>query len=244
MRTTPTPLLYLVLIALAFIAAEGDEPASPEQQELDHEQRAQKALTDSLTDAIAMLRHGSASAKESAAHSVASMAVETTLSQPFHPVTFRNACVNSGVVEELANLLKGKQSPNAQLHALEALEAIATDDPTTDVDNGHALAVWYVCALRSESLLSSACPGASATRDSASCHAATQVLSARSFSFYHRRMSISRSLRLRARPYLRKILLVKRNSSNEVRSSRLWPSDPTGTMQRECSQWPPSTCSC
>ncbi|KAL3921510.1 MAG: hypothetical protein SGPRY_004881 [Prymnesium sp.] len=141
MRTTPTPLFYLVLIALAFIAAEGDEPASPEPQELDHEQRAQKALTDSLTDAIAMLRHGSASAKESAAHSVASMAVETTLSQPFHPVTFRNACVNSGVVEELANLLKGKQSPNAQLHALEALEAIATDDPTTDVDNGHALAV-------------------------------------------------------------------------------------------------------
>jgi len=89
-----------------------------------------------------MLRHGSASAKEQAAQGVASMAVETTLSQPFHPVTFRNACVNSGVVEELSNLLKAAQStPRARLYALSALEAIATDDPTTDLDNGHALAV-------------------------------------------------------------------------------------------------------
>ena len=54
----------------------------------------------------------------------------------------RQACVKSGVVDELSRLLKDAQStPGAQLHALSALEAIATDDPTTDMDNGHALAV-------------------------------------------------------------------------------------------------------
>ncbi|KAL1518558.1 hypothetical protein AB1Y20_002847 [Prymnesium parvum] len=130
-------LLALCSLALLAAAAETDEAAV----QADHEARAQKALTDSLTDALAMLRHGSNSAKEQAAHAVATMAVETTLSQPFHPVTFRNACVNAGVVGELARLLSTKSSRMAQLHALSALEAIATDDPTTDLDNGHAFAV-------------------------------------------------------------------------------------------------------
>ena len=122
-------------------------PESPEDDHAqaaadEHERRAQQALTDSLTDAIAMLHHGSITAKEQAAHGIAQMAVETTLSQPFHPVTFRNACVRSGVVEELAALISSAaQSTSAKLHALTALEAIATDDPSTDLDNGHALAV-------------------------------------------------------------------------------------------------------
>ena len=33
--------------------------------------------------------------------------VETTISQPFHPVTFRNACVRAGVVSELVQVLLG-----------------------------------------------------------------------------------------------------------------------------------------
>ena len=125
----------LVLLLLAAAAA---------QEDADQEARAQKALTDMLTDALAMLKHGSAHAKEEAAAGVARMAVETTISQPFHPITFRNACVHAGVVDELVKLLVGEPSPStprAKLHALEALEAIATDDPSTDLDNGHALAV-------------------------------------------------------------------------------------------------------
>jgi hypothetical protein len=106
----------------------------------EHEARAQQALADSLTDANAMMEHGSDSAKESAAEGVAQMAVETTISQPYHPVTFRNACVKAGVVERLIRLIDPAEgaTPTAQKHALNALEAIATDDPTTDMDNGHA----------------------------------------------------------------------------------------------------------
>merc|ERR1719399_1365813 len=86
-----------------------------------------------------MLKHGSSRAKESAAAGIAHMAVETTISQPFHPVTFRNACVRAGLVK----VLKGApedSTPQGQAHALAALEAIATDDPSTELDNGHALA--------------------------------------------------------------------------------------------------------
>ena len=89
------------------------------------------------------LRHGSARAKEAAAAGVAQMAIETTISQPFHPVTFRNACVRAGIVGELVKVLSGAKessTPQGMAHALAALEAIATDDPSTELDNGHALA--------------------------------------------------------------------------------------------------------
>ena len=111
-------------------------------QDDDREAQAQKALADSLTDAMAMLEHGSEAAKEQAAGMIASLAVETTISQPYHPLTFRNACVRAGVVNQLSKLLgTADSSVRAQGLTLAALEAIATDDPTTDVDNGHALVV-------------------------------------------------------------------------------------------------------
>jgi len=113
--------------------------AAAQSAEEEHEARAQQALADSLTDANAMMEHGY-SAKESAAQGVAQMAVETTISQPYHPTTFRNACVKAGTVERLISLIDPASgaTTNAQKHALSALEAIATDDPTTDLDNGHA----------------------------------------------------------------------------------------------------------
>ncbi len=86
------PLLVLALAQRAL-----SQPSHSEQYELD----AQKALADTLHDAMAMLRHGSASAKENAAEQIAELAVETTISQPFHPVTFRNAAVKAGIVYEL-----------------------------------------------------------------------------------------------------------------------------------------------
>lgn len=146
------------LVALALVASvvckaavKVQEPEDPQAAAAAaHEAQAQQALADSLTDAMAMLKHGSASAKEQAAMGVAQLAVETTISQPFHPVTFRNACVRMGVVEELARLLAASPpsvTVRAQLHALAALEAIATDDPSTDLDNGHALAVCSANAV-------------------------------------------------------------------------------------------------
>ena len=126
-------------------SAQDDERAAAE-----HEARAQKALADSLTDALAMLKHGSARAREEAAGGIANLAVETTITQPFHPVTFRNACVRAGILEELVRLLNGDEdsaTSKARFHALAALEAIATDDPTTELDNGHALATCNAGAV-------------------------------------------------------------------------------------------------
>ena len=104
-----------------------------------------------LTHSLAMLRHGSAASVESAAEGIAALAVETTVSQPFHPITFRNAALKAGVVDELTRLLvdahDGKASTRAMHFSLLALEAIATDDPSTDLDNGHALAVCKAGAV-------------------------------------------------------------------------------------------------
>ena len=155
-------LLLIGLVALAVGAAQpvaergGSEEAAARaaqrEAEAAHEAAAQKALTDSLTDALAMLKHGSARAKEEAANGIAQMAIETTISQPFHPVTFRNACVRAGILPELVALLKTPYSTSTAggggpLHALRALEAIATDDPNTELDNGHALATCEAGAL-------------------------------------------------------------------------------------------------
>ena len=84
-------LLVFAMVALAWASPDADEAARKEAEEA-HEKAAQKALTDALTDALAMMRHGSARAKEQAARSIAQLAIETTISQPFHPVT----CVPRG----------------------------------------------------------------------------------------------------------------------------------------------------
>jgi hypothetical protein len=136
--------------ALAELSADEQEEQQRAEAEAAHEARAQRALTDSLTDGLAMLKHGSANARESAAAGIAQLAIETTISQPYHPVTFRNACVRAGVLNELVKLLAdGAESstPEAKFHALRALEAIATDDPSTELDNGHALATCEAGAV-------------------------------------------------------------------------------------------------
>jgi len=142
--------LTLLCFAL-WAAAVAQHPEEALDEASLHELRAQQALADSLADAMALLQHGSDRSKEGAAQEIAQMAVATTISQPFHPVTFRNACVKAGIVEQLVKLLNHvpqPATPTAQRFALEALEAIATDDPTTDLDNGHAMAVCKAGATR------------------------------------------------------------------------------------------------
>lgn len=131
----------------AALTAEQEEAAANAKAEEENEAHAQKALTDALTDALAMLKHGSASAKASAAASIANLAIETTISQPFHPITFRNACVRAGIVDELVKLLAGGEKVPGVAATLAALEAIATDDPSTELDNGHALEVCKAGAV-------------------------------------------------------------------------------------------------
>ena len=110
--------------------------AAAQSAEEEHEARAQQALADSLTDANAMMEHGSDSAKESAAQGVAQMAVETTITQPYHPTTFRNACVKAGTVERLISLIDPATGAtiNAQRHALSALEVLP---PSTHTHTTH-----------------------------------------------------------------------------------------------------------
>ena len=122
-------LAAAVVVALCACAA----AQSPEEE---HEARAQQALADSLTDANAMMEHGSDSAKESAAQGVAQMAVETTITQPYHPTTFRNACVKAGTVERLISLIDPATGAtiNAQRHALSALEVLP---PSTHTHTTH-----------------------------------------------------------------------------------------------------------
>jgi len=115
-----------------------------EQQHLEiaaqQEEHAETMLKNFIADACAMLEHGSDGAKERAAASVAQMAKETIVTQPFHPLTFRNAVVEAGMIPHLVKLLEAT-STAAKAHALGALALIATDDPTTDSDNGNGLAV-------------------------------------------------------------------------------------------------------
>ena len=125
--------LVCLVGALSVASASADTAGDP----------AMKQLNDMLDDASALLQHGSNKAQENAAAQIAALAIETTISQPFHPLTFRNACVQKNVVPYLVKLLDldAKATAAAQHHALRALEAIATDDPATDLDNDHARVV-------------------------------------------------------------------------------------------------------
>lgn len=125
-----------LLLLAAGARAQPAETAAEEEQ-------AQKALADYLADTMAILSHGSDHSKQQAAEGIYAMAVETTEGGPFHPLTFRNAAVQAGIIEQLVRLLEESSTRDAQKAALAALEAIATDDPTTESDNGHA---GMVCA--------------------------------------------------------------------------------------------------
>jgi len=142
----------LLLLPLLFTLCGAVEPGPDSNGDGiidDNEARAQQELEDLVADAAALLSAGSPRAKEGAAHHILQLAVQTTITQPFHPVTFRNAAIKAGIVELLVALLveppppgQAAATPAAQRHALAALEAIATDDPSTDLDNDHAR---YVC---------------------------------------------------------------------------------------------------
>jgi len=141
--------VILLIVLLGLGAAAAQEPTADGDTNGDGvvdaaEERAQQQLHDSLVQAAALMEHGSATAKEAATEEIARMAIITTIDQPFHPVTYRNAAIKAGIVELLVALLSptADATAAAQRNALAALEAIATDDPTTDLDNDHAR---YVC---------------------------------------------------------------------------------------------------
>ena len=118
----------------------------------------QKKLAEYMQKQLAVLRVGEAYSTRAALSQIALLAVESTISSDIrsnwisgvHPVAFRKACLAGSsrsangagsMVEELATLVDRRDEPETVAMALQALEAIAIDDPSTDSDNDHALAI-------------------------------------------------------------------------------------------------------
>jgi len=110
------------------------------------EAMAQQMLNDMLRDVGAMLDHGSATAKEAAIARLLQMAVQTSSGSMFHPTTFRNAAIRSGVVPKIIVLMRDG-SDHAKYLGAGALQALALDDPTTTLDNGHQAAICQMGAV-------------------------------------------------------------------------------------------------
>jgi hypothetical protein len=100
------------------------------------EAMAQQMLADMLRDVSAMLDHGSPTAKEAAIARLLQMALQSSSGSMFHPTTFRNAAIRSGLVPKIISLMVAG-SDHAKYLGAGALQALALDDPTTTLDNGH-----------------------------------------------------------------------------------------------------------
>ncbi|KAG8470085.1 hypothetical protein KFE25_008506 [Diacronema lutheri] len=118
--------------------------ADPEGQR--REAMAQQMLSDMLRDVSAMLDHGSPTAKEAAVARLLQMAVQSSSGSMFHPTTFRNAAIRSGVVPKIIKLMAAGND-HAKYLGAGALQALALDDPTTTLDNGHQAAICQMGAV-------------------------------------------------------------------------------------------------
>lgn len=120
----------------------------------------QEKLAGYLRSKSETLRGGEPLSVRAALSEIALLALESTLTSDshrsnwlsaVHPMAFRKACVSGSarsahgpgsVVEAIADLLNGQGADSeTMMLALQALEAIAIDDPSTDVDNDHALVI-------------------------------------------------------------------------------------------------------
>ena len=109
-------LLVLVAVVAAELSVEQQQKRAETEAAAAHEARAQKALSDSLTDALAMLKHGSARAKESAAAGIAQLAIETTMCAA-RPTGSHAVCVPLGRhALRASKSMRTNSSPNTALH--------------------------------------------------------------------------------------------------------------------------------
>eukprot|EP00310_Coccolithus_braarudii_P013911 CAMPEP_0183347172 /NCGR_PEP_ID=MMETSP0164_2-20130417/12077_1 /TAXON_ID=221442 /ORGANISM="Coccolithus pelagicus ssp braarudi, Strain PLY182g" /LENGTH=324 /DNA_ID=CAMNT_0025518561 /DNA_START=16 /DNA_END=990 /DNA_ORIENTATION=- len=97
-------------------------------------------LSDALVDIMAVLLHGSDSAKNAALERLGSMAISTGEAGREQARMFRSAVVAGGAVPELVSLLTSPEYER-QFLAAKAIHALALDDPTTDLDNFHSLEI-------------------------------------------------------------------------------------------------------
>lgn len=121
----------------------------------------QQKLRDYIAKAIGILHSGEPLAVRASLSELSLLALESTIISSersswlsgIHPIAFRKACISNAarsakgsgsVVEAVARLIDDPSGETSML-ALQALEAIATDDPSTDTDNHHALAI---CSTR------------------------------------------------------------------------------------------------
>eukprot|EP00965_Chrysotila_dentata_P152472 5039037-Pleurochrysis_carterae.AAC.2 len=157
--------LQRTLVLFFLVLALGNCRSDPNRAQHELEQKAASAfavkLRAVLADSMAKLARGDSAAMQAAAQVAAPrrssmpaslfppaqdifMAAVASTKEGGQPVAFRRACVELGLVTQLVQLLARANEPSlqpARRSALAALAAIATDDPTSDVDNDHALAV-------------------------------------------------------------------------------------------------------
>lgn len=117
----------------------------------------QQQLRDYIQKSLGILSSGEPLAVRAALSELSLLALESTITDSgrsswlsaVHPIAFRKACISNAarsakgsgsVVEAVARLVDDGEEETAML-ALQCLEAIATDDPSTDADNHHALAI-------------------------------------------------------------------------------------------------------
>mmetsp|Transcript_11594 Transcript_11594/g.37171 ORF Transcript_11594/g.37171 Transcript_11594/m.37171 type:complete len:301 (-) Transcript_11594:105-1007(-) len=103
-------------------------------------------LADALTDIMAALQHGSDSSREDAIAQLVQLSVETAEADREQATLFRSAVVAGGALPELVAML-GEAEPWRQALAAAAVHALAVDDPTTDDDNFHSLAICEAGAV-------------------------------------------------------------------------------------------------
>jgi hypothetical protein len=103
-------------------------------------------LADALTDILAALQDGDDSSREDAVAHLVQLSVETAEAGREQATLFRSAVVTGGALSELVGML-GEAEPGRQAMAAAAVHALAVDDPTTDDDNFHSLAICEAGAV-------------------------------------------------------------------------------------------------
>jgi hypothetical protein len=103
-------------------------------------------LADALTDIMAVLQQGSDLSREDAVAHLIQLSVETAETGREQATMFRSAVVAGGALPELVAML-GEADPGRQALAAAAVHALAVDDPTTDDDYFHSLAICEAGAV-------------------------------------------------------------------------------------------------
>ena len=118
------------------VSAKGEIREAPDLAEKEAAARAglAKHLSDALVDIMAMILHGSDSAKDAGIERLAQFAINTNENGREQARMFRSAVVAGGALPAILAVLESTEEKR-QFLAASAIHTLAVDDPTTDEDN-------------------------------------------------------------------------------------------------------------